>query len=126
MGKVITRQERSKTMPNEKKQKVNDEDIITELNNFIVQQAYNLVKEVIIPFLKYLHIDFVLDTTKKQEVKSTLEITGISLVIEGKPVVIPIEALDREYGKKELLEPFLNMISFIRHERELQGENHGN
>ena len=112
-------------MPNDKEQKVSDEDIITELNNFIVQQAYGLVKEVIIPFLKYLHIDFVLDTTKKQEVKNTYEITAISLVIEGKPVVIPIEALDREYGKKELLEPFLNMISFIRHERE-QGENHGN
>ncbi len=112
-------------MPNEKKQKISDENIITELNNFIVQQAYGLVKDVTIPFLRYLHADFVLDTTKKQEVKNTYEITGISLVIEGKPVVIPIEALDREYGKKEPLEPFLNMISFIKHERE-QGENHGN
>lgn len=116
-------------MPNEKKQEVSNEDIkvaLAEIKNFIFQEAYNLVKDVTIPFLKYLHIDFVLDTTKKQEAKDTYQIIGISLVIEGKPVVIPIEALDREYGKKELLEPFLNMISFIRHERELQGENHGN
>ena len=112
-------------MSNEKKQEVSDEDILAEVKSFIFQEAYNLVKEVMIPFLKYLHIDFVLDTTKKQEVKNTYEITGIYLVIEGKPVVIPIEALNREYGKKEPLEPLLSMISFIRHERE-QGENHGN
>lgn len=112
-------------MPNEKKQKVSDEDIIIELNNFIVQQAYGLVKDVTIPFLRYLQADFVLDTTKKQEVKNTYQIIGISIVVDGKQFVIPIEALDREYGKKEPLQPLLSIISFIKHERE-QGENHGN
>lgn len=115
-------------MPNEKKQEVSNEDIkvaLAEVKNFIFQEVYNLVKDVTIPFLKYLHIDFVLDTTKKQEAKDTYQIIGISIVVEGKQFVIPIEALYREYGKKEPLQPLLSMISFIKHERE-QGENHGN